>query len=171
VPLVRREVLSPPISATLHDDPVSLAGGGPMGRELKNMRTASLIMLSGLFVQVAHAADETRRSTFPNVLLGTWAETAQQCAAKDKSNVVIEPAKYGDGDGSCAVNWIVEAEGSRGINYEVRALCTSASLPEKNQTVTIIVRTLGSDRAEMGRFYLHSAGSVFDDLKKYQRCP
>ena len=65
------------------------------------MRTASLIMLSGLLVQVAHAADETRRSSFPNVLVGTWAETAQQCAAKDKSNVVIEPAKYGDGDGSC----------------------------------------------------------------------
>jgi hypothetical protein len=47
------------------------------------MRTASLIMLSGLFVQVAHAADdEIRLSTFPNVILGTWAETAQQCAAK-----------------------------------------------------------------------------------------
>jgi hypothetical protein len=72
------------------------------------MRTASLIMLlSGLFVQVAHAADETRRSIFPNVLLGTWAETAQQCAAKDKSNVVIEPAKYGDSDGSCEVRWIL----------------------------------------------------------------
>jgi hypothetical protein len=56
------------------------------------MRTASLIMLSGLLVQVAHA-DEIRLSAFPNVMLGTWAETAQQCAAKDKSNVVIEPSK------------------------------------------------------------------------------
>jgi hypothetical protein len=135
------------------------------------MRTASLIMLSGLLVQVAHATDETRRSTFPNVLLGTWAETAQQCAAKDKSNVVIEPAKYGDGDGSCEVRSINQSEGSRGINYEVRALCTSASLPEKKQTVIIMVRTLGSDRAEMGRIYLRSAISVFDDLKSYQRCP
>jgi hypothetical protein len=108
------------------------------------MRAASLIMLSGLFVQVAHAADdEIRLSTFPNVILGTWAETAQQCAAKDKSNVVIEPATYGDGDGSCAVSWIVESEGSRGINYEVRVLCTSASLPEKTQTKDI-VRPLGS---------------------------
>ena len=84
---------------------------------------------------------------------------------------MIEPAKYGDGDGSCEVRWIDQSEGSRGINYAVRALCTSASLPEKNQTVTIIVRTLGADRAEMGRIYLHSAGSVFDDLKNYQRCP
>jgi hypothetical protein len=135
------------------------------------MRTSGWIMLSGLFVQVAHAADGTRLSTFPNVLLGTWAETAQQCAAKDKSNVVIEQAKYGDGEGGCAVNSIVESEGSRGINYAVRALCTSASLPEKTQTVNIIVRTLGSNRAAMGRVYVRSAESVFDNLKTYQRCP
>jgi len=57
------------------------------------MRTASVIMLSGLFAQVAHA-DEIRYTTFPNVLLGIWAETTEQCAAKDKTNIVIEPAKY-----------------------------------------------------------------------------
>jgi hypothetical protein len=84
---------------------------------------------------------------------------------------VIEPAKYGDGDGSRAVSWIVESEGSRGINYAVRALCTSASLPAKTQTVNIIVRTLGPDRAAMGRIYLRSAGSEFDNLKTYLRCP
>jgi hypothetical protein len=66
------------------------------------MRTASLIMLSGLFVQVAHA-DEIRHATFPNVMLGTWAETAEQCAAKDKTNIVIQSAKYRDGGGDCAV--------------------------------------------------------------------
>jgi hypothetical protein len=80
------------------------------------MRTASLIMLSGLFVQVAHA-DEIRHATFPNVMLGTWAETAEQCAAKDKTNIVIEPAKYRDGGGDCAVQWIVEiTEGSGCVN-------------------------------------------------------
>ena len=55
-------------------------------------------MLSGLFVQVARAD-----ATFPNVMLGTWAETAEQCAAKDKTNIVIEPTKYRDGGGGCAV--------------------------------------------------------------------
>jgi hypothetical protein len=136
------------------------------------MRTGSLILLSGLFVQAAHAAeDEIRHSTFPKAILGTWAETAQQCVAKDNSNVVIEPATYGDGDGSCAVNSIVETKGSRGINYAVQALCTSASLPGKTQTVNIIVRTLGPDRAQMGRVYMHSAESVFDNLKNYMRCP
>jgi len=126
------------------------------------MRTAGLIILSGLVVQAAHA-DEIRHLTFPNVMLGTWAETAEQCAAKDKSNIVIEPAKYGDGGGSCAGRWIVQTSGSRGINYAVHALCTSASLPEKTQIVNIVVRPLGDDRAAMGR--------SFEDLKNYMRCP
>jgi hypothetical protein len=95
------------------------------------MRTASLIMLSGLFVQVAHA-DEIRHATFPDVMLGTWAETAEQCAAKDKTNIVIQSAKYRDGGGDCAVRWIVETAGSDGVNYAVHSLCTSASLAENN---------------------------------------
>ena len=78
------------------------------------MRTASLIMLSGLFVQAAHA-DEIRHTTFPNVMLGTWAETAEQCAAKDKTNIVIQPAKYRDGGGDCVVRWIVETAGTASI--------------------------------------------------------
>jgi hypothetical protein len=127
------------------------------------MRTASLIMLSGLFVQVAHA-DEIRHATFPNVMLGTWAETAEQCAAKDKTNIVIEPARYRDGGGDCAVRWVVEiTEEPGGITYAVHSFCISASLPEKTQTKNIIVRPLGPDRAAMGR--------TFDDLKDYQRCP
>jgi hypothetical protein len=126
------------------------------------MRTASLIMLSGLFVQVAHA-DEIRHTTFPNVMLGTWAETAEQCAAKDKTNVVIEPTKYRDGGGDCAVREIVETAESDGVNYAVHSLCTSASLPEKTQAKSIIVRPLGPGRAAMGQ--------TTGDLKNYQRCP
>ena len=124
------------------------------------MRTVSRIVLSGLFVQAAHA-DEIRHLTFPDVMLGTWAETAEQCAAKDKSNVLIGLAKYGDG--ACAVRWIVQTAGSRGINYAVHALCTSASLPEKTEIVDIVVRPLCQDRAETGR--------SFEDPKNYQRCP
>jgi hypothetical protein len=48
----------------------------------------------GLFVQAAHA-DEIRHTTFPNVMLG-------------KTNILIEPARYRDGGGDCAVRWIVE---------------------------------------------------------------
>src|SRR5262249_28140013 len=94
------------------------------------------------------------------VMLGTWAETAEQCAAKDKTNIVIEPTKYRDGGGDCAVRWIVEIrEGSDVIGYAVHSFCISASLPEKTQTKNIIVRPLGPDRAAMGQ--------SFDDLKNY----
>jgi len=126
------------------------------------MRTASVIMLSGLFAQAVHA-DEIRHTTFPNGMLGTWAETAEQCVAKDKTNIVIQPAKYRDGGGDCAVGWIVETTGSDGVNYAVHSFCTSASLPEKTQTKDIIVRPLDPNRAAMGR--------TFEDLKTYQRCP
>jgi hypothetical protein len=95
-------------------------------------------------------------------MLGTWAETAGQCAAKDKTNIVIQPAKYRDGGGDCEVRWIVDTLASDSINYAVHSLCTSGSLPEKTQTKNIIVRSLGPDRAPMGR--------SFDDLKDYQRC-
>jgi hypothetical protein len=99
-----------------------LLGGGPAKRahleELKDMRTASLIMLSGLFVQAAHA-DEIRHTSFPNVMLGTWAETEEQCAAKDKTNIVIEPTKYRDGGGDCAVRWIVETVSNGFAHYHL----------------------------------------------------
>ena len=96
-------------------------------------------------------------------MLGTWAETAEQCAAKDKLNYVIEPAKYRDGGGSCEVRQVVETTGSGGSDYAVQSLCTSGSLPEKTQIVNIIVRPLGPDRAAMGR--------TSQDLKNYLRCP
>ena len=127
------------------------------------IRTAALISaISALLAQAANG-DEMRHTRFAATLLGTWAQTAEQCAAKDKSNIVIENTQYGDANGNCAVRWIVETAGSRGTNYAVHALCTSASQPAKTQTVNIIIRPEGSGRATMGR--------SFEDLKSYQRCP
>jgi len=136
------------------------------------MRTASAIMMSVLLTSVllmsvlitaTARADIVRHITFPAALLGTWAEDAQQCGTKDKSNVLIESANYGDGSGSCVVRWIVETAGSRGTNYAVHALCTSASQPDKTQTVNIVIRPQSDGRAVMGR--------SFDNLKTYVRCP
>jgi hypothetical protein len=96
-------------------------------------------------------------------MMGTWAQTAEQCTAKDKSNIVIETAKYDDASGSCDVRWIVETAGSQGPNYAGHALCTSALDSAKTEVVNIIIRPQGNDRASMGR--------SFEDLKTYQRCP
>jgi hypothetical protein len=126
------------------------------------MRTAAAIVISVLLMTAAHA-DIVRLAAFPAALLGTWAENAQQCATKDKSNVRIEATNYGDGSGSCVVRWIVETAGSRGTNYAVHAVCTSASQPDKTQIVNIVIRPQSDGRAVMGR--------GFDNLKTYLRCP
>jgi hypothetical protein len=109
------------------------------------------------------AGDIIRRATIPAFLFGTWAENSEQCISKDKSNVVIESLRYGDGSGSCAVRWVVETPSSHGANYAVHGLCTSAADQAKTQIVNIIIRPQGNDRASMGR--------SFADLKTYQRCP
>jgi hypothetical protein len=49
------------------------------------MRIISPVLISALLATGA-LAREGRRSTFPAELLGTWAETAEKCAAKDKTN-------------------------------------------------------------------------------------
>ena len=103
------------------------------------------------------------RHKFSSALLGTWAQTSEQCTTKDKSNIVIENTKYGDASGNCVLRWVVETPSPLGPNYAVRALCTSASDSTKTQTVNIIIRSQGNDAATMGR--------SFDDLKSYQRCP
>lgn len=125
-------------------------------------RIAALIVAVSTLLSRA-AADEIRRAFIPGAILGTWAETAEQCATKDKSDVVIESAKYGDGSGTCTVRWVVETPGARGVNYAVHALCTSAKDQSKTQIVNIIIRPQGNDHAWMGR--------SFADLKTYQRCP
>ncbi len=124
--------------------------------------TVLVIATSALLSQGA-AADEIRHTTFPSAMIGTWAESGEQCAAKDKSNIRIEAAKYSDGAGSCDVRWIVQTAGLRGPNYAVHALCTSASDPAKTQVVNIIIRPDGNDGAAMGR--------SFEDMKTYRRCP
>jgi hypothetical protein len=112
----------------------------------------------------AAVGDEVRHTTFESALIGTWAQTAEQCTANDKSNIHIDSAKYGDGAGSCAVGWIVETAAPHGnTNYAVHATCTSASIPPKTQVVNILIRPQDKDHALMGR--------SFDGLKTYQRCP
>jgi hypothetical protein len=116
-----------------------------------------------LFALKSAAAHEVRRAALPSSLLGTWAENSERCSSKDKSNVIIESSKYGDGSGSCAVRWVVETANPNGSNYAVHALCTSTMNQAKSQIVNIIIRPQGDDRAFMGR--------SFTDLKSYQRCP
>jgi hypothetical protein len=130
---------------------------------MKRTTVLGLTVTLTAFLSQSAVGDEIRHTVFPSDLIGTWAQTAEECAAKDKSNIHIDGAQYGDGAGSCDVGWIVETASPKGPNYAVHAKCTSASLPPKTQIVNILIRPQDKDHALMGR--------SFEDLKTYQRCP
>ena len=131
------------------------------------MRTTSAIFLAILAVSALPpqraGADEVRHTTFPNVLVGRWAPSAELCAAKDKSNVTIAADGYSTADDKCSVRWIVETPGSLGPNYAVHAQCEADGQPAKADVVNMILRPEAGDKV--------SIGTSFTDLKPYLRCP
>ena len=131
------------------------------------MRTVSAILpaivaLAALPPQRA-GADEVRHTAFPSVLVGTWAPSAELCAAKDKSNISVAADGYSTADGKCSVRWIVETPGSRGTNYAVHAQCEGDAQNARADVVNMILRPEGGDRVSIGK--------SFTDLKPYLRCP
>jgi hypothetical protein len=131
------------------------------------MRTIPAILPAILAVSVLPSqragADEVRHTTFPSVLVGRWAPSAELCTAKDKSNVTIAADGYSTADGKCSVRWIVETPGSRGPNYAIHAQCEADGQPAKADVINMILRPEGGDRI--------SIGTSFTDLKPYLRCP
>jgi hypothetical protein len=122
----------------------------------------AIMALSALPPQRA-GADEVRHTTFPSVLVGTWAPSAELCAAKDKSNITIASDGYSTADGKCSVGWIVETAGSLGPNYAVHAQCEGNRQAARADVVNMILRPEGGDRVSIGK--------SFTDLKPYLRCP
>ena len=128
--------------------------------ELKMNRLFALLCTVLAMLPRTVFSDEIQHPVFPSAIVATWGETSEKCKAKYGSNVEILPGKYADATGTCEVRWIVITAGGGGTNYAAHSLCTSAK--DATETVDIIVRPQGSDRAVMGR--------SFNDLKSYQRC-
>jgi hypothetical protein len=122
----------------------------------------AILAVSALLAQRA-GADEVRHTAFPSVLVGTWAPSAELCAAKDKSNITIATDGYSTADGKCSVRWIVETAGSLGPNYAVHAQCDADGQPAKADVVNMILRPEAGGRVSIGK--------SFTDLKPYVRCP
>jgi hypothetical protein len=131
------------------------------------MRTSFAIFLAIMAISALpsqHAgADEIRHTTFPSVLVGRWAPSAELCAAKDKSNITVAADGYSTANGKCSVRWIVETPGSLGPNYAVHAQCEADGQPAKADVVNMILRPEAGDKV--------SIGTSFTDLKPYLRCP
>ncbi|HUC50919.1 MAG TPA: hypothetical protein VMA30_16185 [Xanthobacteraceae bacterium] len=128
------------------------------------VRFAGLISVVSLLAVDPAAADEIRHTTFPGPLVGSWAQSADNCAKGDKSNFTIAAFGYGGPDGNCAVVVIVETAGAKGPNYSVRALCAAGDrVQPAGHVVNMIMRLDGADHVLIG--------TSFENLKPYQRCP
>jgi hypothetical protein len=128
------------------------------------IRFAGLISVVLVLVADLAAADEIRHPTFPGGLVGSWAQSSDNCAKGDKSNFNIAAFGYGGPDGNCAVIVVVETAGAKGPNYSVRGLCAAGDRAQPaGHIVNLIMRPAGPDRM--------SIGTSFADLKPYQRCP
>ncbi len=123
---------------------------------------SAILAVSALSSQRA-GADEVRHTTFPSVLVGRWAPSAELCAAKDKSNITVAADGYSTAKGKCSVRWIVETPGSLGPNYAVHAQCEADGQPAKADVVNMILRPEAGGKV--------SIGTSFTDLKPYLRCP
>ena len=122
----------------------------------------AIMAVSALLAQRA-GADEVRHTTFPTVLIGTWAPSAELCAAKDKSSITVAADGYNTADGKCSVRWIVETPGSRGPNYAVHAQCEADGQAARADVVNLILRPEDGGKISIGK--------SFTDLKPYLRCP
>src|SRR6202162_6529547 len=122
-------------------------------RGLTMIRTSFAIFSAILAMSAPQraGADEVRHTTFPSVLIGTWAPNAVLCAAKDKSSITIAANGYSTADGKCSVGWIVETAGSRGPNYAVHAQCQGDAQNAGADGVNIILRPEGRDQVVIGK--------------------
>ena len=128
------------------------------------VRFASLISLVSVLAADPALADEIRHTTLPAALVGSWAQSSDNCAKGDKSNFNIAAFGYGGPDGNCAVVVVVETAGAKGTNYSVRGLCAAGDrVQPAGHIVNLIMRPDGADHV--------SIGTSFQNLTPYQRCP
>src|ERR1700675_4016103 len=116
---------------------------------LRHTSVFAILAAAALLPQRA-SADDVRHLRFPSVLVGTWAPSAELCAAKDKSIVAITADGYSTAAAKCSVRWIEVTAGSLGPNYAVHAVCEGDAQPAKPDVVNLILRPEAGDRASHG---------------------
>ena len=99
----------------------------------------------------------------PETYSGRWALDAHLCKDVDKSVIVLSAKTYSDSEGNCSVEWVVETASPRGPSYSAHLLCSNVSNPAQKTAANLIVRPDSASQI--------FAGSDFDKLKVYQRCP
>jgi hypothetical protein len=121
-----------------------------------------LIVVASALLTGPSLADSVRHLSVPERFWGTWAPSAEACR-DSKSTIAVTSQGYQTSQEDCAVQWVTETAGRSGPIYSAHLRCTMAAKPDqKTELNRLIIPQEGGQL---------SAGSDFNDLKSYQRCP
>jgi len=109
----------------------------------------------------AALADIKRHASIPDAFWGSWAASADNCGAGDKSLIVVAAKAITNAESKCTVDWVSETPGATGPTYSVRVRCTDSSAKAPSVR-NLIIRPVDANQI--------SAGADFDSLKTYTKC-
>jgi hypothetical protein len=124
--------------------------------------TAFLAITATTFVSYAAIADVKRHALIPDSLRGSWALSTDGCENASKSIVVVSADTYSSAEANCRVVWVSETAGARGAIYSAHLQCSKPGENAPNSQTDIIFSPKDNNRI--------SIGSLFSNLKDYQRC-
>jgi hypothetical protein len=130
---------------------------------MEMMRITGVVAVAVLLAGQAAVADVVRHKAVPVPLRGTWASSADDCNKSDKSVITLSADRYAGSDAHCAVLWVSETAGARGTVYSARMRCSNKEKGSGEVISNLVLMPKDTDQI--------SAGSTFDSLKTYQRCP
>jgi hypothetical protein len=129
-----------------------------MGKE-RAMRSAAVFGIAAALAAPLAIAD-VHHATIPESFWGSWAASAQACAAQD-GMLVFSAKAYETAQAKCVVDWVMETASPRGPVYSARLRC-SAQAPQPALAMNLIIRPDNAGQI--------SVGADFDSLKVYLKC-
>lgn len=124
--------------------------------------TVFLVIVMAMFGSHAAVADVKRHKSIPESVWGSWAPNPEGCKASANSVIVLSAKTYTSAGTNCRVAWVSKTAGPRGSFYSAHLLCSKPD--EKAPNTQSDVNFISKDKNQI------SVGSMFDDLKDYQRC-
>jgi hypothetical protein len=121
-----------------------------------------LIVVASALLTGPSLADSVRHLSVPERFWGTWAPSAEACR-DSKSTIAVTSQGYQTSQEDCAVQWVTETAGRSGPIYSAHLRCTMTATPDQKTELNRLI--IPQEDSQL------SAGSDFNDLKSYQRCP
>lgn len=127
------------------------------------MRWVTVLIAISAFAPQPAVSNVVRHPAIPESILGTWAMSPESCKNADKSVIVLSAKTYVGSKMNCGVRSVSETPGPDGPIYSARMQCPKQAAPVQKGTTDLVFMPTDADHL--------SAGSDFDNLTTYQRCP